>query len=196
MKLPNSFYQRQPVQQVAADLLGKVLHTRVNRQLTSGIIVETEAYSYTERGCHAYGNLRTARTGVMFEPGGIAYVYLCYGIHYLFNVVTNDSELAEAVLIRAIEPVEGTNIMLRRCGTTSIHKLTAGPGKLTRALAIDSRCHGENLSGRRVWLSDRGVQLASKSIKATTRIGIDYAGEDARLPWRFLITGNPWVSRP
>lgn len=196
MKLPDSFYQRQPVQRVAADLLGKVLHTCVDKQVTSGVIVEVEAYSYTEKGCHAYNNLRTARTEVMFKPGGIAYVYLCYGIHYLFNVVTNDDEVAEAVLIRAIEPLEGKDFMLRRCNALSIDQLTAGPAKLTRALGIDKSCNGKSLWGSRVWLADYGIKFDKKDIKATTRIGIDYAGADARLPWRFLIRDNPWISRP
>ncbi len=196
MKLPNSFYQRQPVHKVAAGLLGKVLYTSMDNMVTSGIIVETEAYSYTEKGCHAYGNLRTARTEVMFKPGGIAYVYLCYGIHYLFNVVTNGNELAEAVLIRAIEPLEGKDFMLQRCNASSIKRLTAGPAKLTKALGIDKNCNGENLFGSKVWLSDCGIKFARKNVMTTTRIGIDYAGGDARLPWRFLIKDSPWISRP
>ena len=195
MKLPRSFYLRHPVHQVATDLLGKVLYTFIDKKVASGMIVETEAYSFSERGCHAYGNLRTARTEVMFKPGGIAYVYLCYGIHHLFNVVTNGAEVAEAVLIRAIEPLEGKPAMLRRCNASSINKLTAGPAKLTRALGIDKNCNGKNLLGNKIWLADCGIKIATKSVKATTRVGIDYAGDDAMLPWRFLINDNPWISR-
>jgi len=195
MKLPESFYQRKNVVKIASDLLGKVLFTCVDGQITSGKIVETEAYSWTERGCHAFGGRKTNRNAVMFEKGGYTYVYLCYGIHHLFNIVTNRTGTADAVLIRGIEPMEGLQIMEERRGLTgrSIH-LTSGPGKLTQALGIDRKLNGKFLTDSEVWVEDLGVKIPARQIVASERIGIDYAGEDARLPWRFHIRDNPWVS--
>ncbi len=193
--LSESFYQRQKVVTIARDLLGKVLVTRIQGQITAGLIVETEAYSWRERGCHAYNQKRTARNEVMFGPGGRAYVYLCYGIHHLFNVVTNEAERAEAVLVRAIEPADGIDIMLRRTDSERLNRLTSGPGKLTRALGISRQHNGYSLLGDNIWLED-GVVLKPRMIDASPRIGIGYAGEDARLPWRFTVRGNSWVSVP
>ena len=132
----------------------------------------------------------------MFDPGGIAYVYLCYGIHYLFNVVTNTEDVPEAVLIRALQPVTGVEEMKNRRGifNRDLH-LTSGPGKLTSALGIDRTFNGKSLTDDEIWIEDSGTKLAGGSIQASERIGIDYAGEDARLPWRFSIKGNPWVSK-
>jgi DNA-3-methyladenine glycosylase len=195
MKLEESFYQRSNVTHVAKDLLGKVLVTRVNRLISSGIIVETEAYSHTEKGCHAYLNRRTPRNEVMFRPGGHVYVYLCYGIHYLFNVVTGEEGTADAVLIRALQPVDGTKYMIERMAATGIKRITSGPGKLTKAMGIDRNFNGKFLTGAQVWVEDRGVSIAKNQIVASPRIGIDYAGVDAELPWRFTIKDNEWVSR-
>ena len=193
MKLPQSFYQRSNVVQVAKDLIGKRLITNVNDMLTSGIIVETEAYSYKERGCHAYKG-PTERNKVMFEMGGISYVYLCYGMHHLFNVVTNQSGKADAVLIRALEPELGMDLMMERMKVNSIKRITSGPGKLTKALGITKSWNGVDLLGHQVWIEE-GVKVTSSKIKADARIGIDYAGEDALLPWRFSIKDNKWVSK-
>lgn len=183
------------MQRVAKDLLGKVLVTRVNKSLTSGIIVETEAYSFRERGCHAYDYLRTARTEIMFLPGGHAYVYLCYGIHQLFNVVTNKVDKPEAVLIRALQPMIGEEMMMKRMAVEKLTRITSGPGKLTKALGIDRKLNGNSLLNDEVWIEDIGTKIVKKDIVATTRIGIDYAGEDAELPWRYYIKGNPWISK-
>jgi DNA-3-methyladenine glycosylase len=193
MKLPQSFYQRSDVVRVAKDLIGKILVTSVNEMLTSGIIVETEAYSYKERGCHAYKG-QTERNKVMFEKGGINYVYLCYGMHHLFNVVTNQTGKADAVLIRALEPLQGMDAMMERMKVNSIKRITSGPGKLTKALGITKRWNGVDLMGDQVWIEE-GEKVASSTIKADARIGIDYAGEDALLPWRFSIKDNKWVSK-
>lgn len=195
MKLKESFYQRSNVTKIARDLVGKVLVTNINNSLTSGIIVETEAYSYKERGCHAYNSLRTARTEVMFHDGGIAYVYLCYGIHHLFNIVTNTKDRAEAVLIRAIQPLQGEKIMMERMNKSTNYKITSGPGKLTKALGIDRIMNGKELTGNDVWLEDRNIKVTKHSIVIAKRIGIDYAGEDALLPWRFYLKDNGWISR-
>jgi DNA-3-methyladenine glycosylase len=193
MKLPQSFYQRSNVVQVAKELIGKILVTSVNDVLTSGMIVETEAYSFKERGCHAYKG-QTERNKVMFEKGGISYVYLCYGMHHLFNVVTNQPGKADAVLIRALEPVQGMDLMMERMNVNMIKRITSGPGKLTKALGITKRWNGVDLVGEQVWIEE-GEKVAASKIKADARIGIDYAGEDALLPWRFSIKDNKWVSK-
>lgn len=195
MKLPESFYQRSDVERIAKDLLGKVLVTRINKSLTSGMIVETEAYSFRERGCHAYNYLRTSRTEIMFLPGGHAYVYLCYGIHHLFNVVTNKTDKPEAVLIRALQPKSGNEIMMKRMAVKNMNRITSGPGKLTKALGIDRRLNGIGLLNDEVWIEDTGTKIAKKDIVETKRIGIAYAQEDAELLWRYYIKGNPWVSK-
>lgn len=195
MKLEPSFYYRKNVTTVARDLLGKVLITSVEGKISSGIIVETEAYSWKERGCHAYNGRKTLRNEVMFDAGGKAYVYLCYGMHHLFNVVTNREGIAEAVLIRAVEPLQGMEIMIERRGDVPVHQLTSGPGKLTRALGIDRSWNGKVLWNDEVWIEDIGRKVFGKQLKVSKRIGIDYAGEDANLLWRFSIRDNKWVSR-
>ena len=195
MKLEESFYQRQNVTKIARELLGKVLFTRIDQKITGGMIVETEAYSFKEKGCHAYNNRMTERTKAMFKSGGHAYVYLCYGIHHLFNVVTNVEGKADAVLIRALEPVVGENYILRRMKSNSLERTTSGPGKLTKALGIDRELNGDHLLNDRVWIEDQGIKILKNSVIASPRIGIDYAGEDADLPWRFTVKGNAWVSR-
>jgi DNA-3-methyladenine glycosylase len=192
--LASEFYQQTNVVTIARKLVGKVLATSVNGELTAGRIVETEAYSFKERGCHAYNNWKTHRNEVMFNDGGVAYVYLCYGIHNLFNVVTNKAGKAEAVLIRALEPVAGQTIMLKRMNVQKLTRITSGPGKLTRALGIDRAFNGASLFDSSIIIED-AKSITSKRIVATTRIGIDYAGEDARLPWRFYVKDNEWVSK-
>jgi len=199
MKLPESFYQQTNVVKIARQLLGKGLYTRIDGVVTGGIIVETEAYSWKERGSHAYGPQgarKTPRNAIMFDRGGHTYVYLIYGMHYLFNVVTNRTDVAEAVLIRAIEPVEGVAVMKQRRGKlANPFHLTSGPGKLTKALGIDRNWNGKFLLDNEVWIEDFGRKTPSKDIEASPRIGIDYAGEDAKLPWRFTLKGNRWVSK-
>jgi DNA-3-methyladenine glycosylase len=196
MKLPEEFYQRNDVVKIARELLGKVLVTSLNGIVTSGLIVETEAYSWKERGSHAYNARKTDRNAIMFDKGGFTYVYLCYGIHNLFNVVTNKKDIAEAVLIRALEPSSGLAEMeLRRGPLKNPLHLTSGPGKLSRALGIDRKLNGKFLLDNEVWLENTGEIVRPKSIEASARIGIDYAGEDAKLPWRFTIRGNKWVSK-
>jgi DNA-3-methyladenine glycosylase len=196
MKLPEDFYQRTNVVKIARELLGKVLVTNIEGVVTSGIIVETEAYSWKERGCHAYGARKTPRNAIMFEKGGYAYVYLCYGMHHLFNVVTNIPGVADAVLIRALEPLEGlTEMKIRRGRLANPFHLTSGPGKLTKALGIDRKLNGKFLLDNEVWIEDGGRKIPPSGVEASARIGIDYAGEDAKLPWRFTIKGNQWISK-
>ena len=197
-KLKLDFYQRGDVVQISRELLGKVLCTRIDGKLTSGIITETEAYcGRGDKACHANNGTRTNRTEIMYQPGGNAYVYLCYGIHHLFNVVTNKKELADAILIRAVEPVDGVATMLERRGFEKKEpNLTAGPGRMTQALGITTNIHdGTNLLGDTIWIEDRGHTLTDSEISSTKRIGVDYAGEDAKLPWRFIIKESKWVSK-
>lgn len=196
MKLTESFYQRDNVVKIARELIGKGLFTRINGDLTGGIIVETEAYSWKERGCHAFGARKTARNAIMFEKGGHTYVYLCYGMHNLFNVVTNNTNVADAVLIRAIEPLVGVELMkVRRGKLFNEYHLTSGPGKLTRALGIDRKWNGKFLEGNDIWLEDLGKRISPTRIEKSPRIGIAYAGDDALLPWRFTLKGSPWLSK-
>jgi DNA-3-methyladenine glycosylase len=196
IKINEDFYQRSNVVKIARDLLGKNLFTNIDGIITGGMIVETEAYSWKERGCHAYDARKTKRNAIMFEKGGSAYVYLCYGMHYLFNVVTNVEGVADAVLIRALEPLAGIEEMkMRRGKLANMLHLTSGPGKLSKALGIDRTMNGKSLSGNEVWLEDSGKIVNTKNVIVSTRIGIDYAGEDAKLPWRFTIKGNSWVSK-
>ncbi|MCE7864226.1 MAG: DNA-3-methyladenine glycosylase [Bacteroidetes bacterium CHB5] len=194
MILAPEFYQHTNVVSIARKLLGKVLITRINDEVTAGRIVETEAYSFKERGCHAFNNRKTPRNEVMFEEGGVAYVYLCYGMHNLFNVVTNKAGRAEAVLIRAAEPIAGQDIILRRMKAYKLTRITSGPGKLTRALGIERTHNGASLRDSVVTIETH-TPVPSKNIIATTRIGIDYAGADAMLPWRFYVKDNEWVSK-
>jgi DNA-3-methyladenine glycosylase len=195
-KLSRSFYTRDDVTLIARELLGKVLCTNIGDTLTSGIIVETEAYSQSEKACHAFGGRKTIRTEIFYNDGGLSYVYLCYGIHYLFNVITNYAHTADAVLIRAIEPLDGVEEMLARRGMDKIaHRITAGPGTLTKALGIDKTHNGLDLSDRNIWIEDRGITYRKSQIIASPRVGVDYAGEDAKLPWRYRVKDNPWVSK-
>ncbi len=196
MKLGEDFYQRKNVVKIARELLGKELFTKINGITTSGIIVETEAYSWKERGCHAYGAKRTNRNAIMFERGGNAYVYLCYGMHNMVNIVTNTEGVAEAVLIRAVEPVSGIDEMLLRRGLNSDNKhLTSGPGKLTKALGIDRTFNGKSLLNNEIWLEESNLKISTSNIQSSARIGIDYAGSDALLPWRFTVKESKWLSK-
>ncbi|RAU83906.1 DNA-3-methyladenine glycosylase [Pontibacter arcticus] len=197
MKLPASFYTRPDVVQLAQELVGKYLYTNIDGVLTGGKIVETEAYSgENDKACHAHLGRRTQRTEIMYQQGGVAYVYLVYGMYNLFNIITNVAGKADAVLIRAIEPEEGIEEMLLRRNMASIKpNLTAGPGVLSIALGINRNLYGADLTGNVIWIEDKGNIVPAASIAAGPRIGIDYAGEDANLPWRFWLKENKWVSR-
>jgi len=191
-KLQTEFYTRDAVVDVARDLLGKVLCSCVDGRLTKAIITETEAYAgVDDRASHAYGGRRTRRTEPLYGKGGIAYVYLCYGIHHLFNVVTSRRDNPHAVLIRAGSPLLGINDMLKRRDKESIDKrLLAGPGSLARALGIRTDLSGTSLSGDQVWIEDHDVFVSDDSVTAGPRIGIDYAGNDAARPYRFVVDSS------
>ena len=196
-KLPRDFYQREDVLAISRELLGKVLCTYFDRKLTTGIIVETEAYAgTTDRASHAYRGRRTQRTEIMYSPGGIAYVYLCYGIHHLFNVVTNVEGVPHAILIRAIQPLDGIDFMLQRRNMKKLlPKLTSGPGVLSKAMGISILNSGQSLLSRYIWIENRSNKpLKNSKIITSPRVGVQYAGKDTSNPWRFKIEGNPWVS--
>jgi DNA-3-methyladenine glycosylase len=194
--LPVSFYLREDVVTIARDLLGKSLYTRFNGVTTGGIILETEAYEgVTDRASHAFGHRRTGRTEVMYNRGGTAYIYLCYGVHSLFNVVTNESGIPHAILIRTIQPTVGIDTMLSRRGKSSMDKNAGiGPGKVSKLLGIHYRDTGMDLtvkpslpSETGIWLEDDQREVLPEIVLAGPRIGVDYAGKDALLPYRFRI---------
>lgn len=195
--LPKSFYQNPDVLSISTSLLGKVIVSKLHTHITSGIIVETEAYDGPfDKASHAYNNRRTDRTETMYSEGGVAYIYLCYGLHHLFNVVTGPKNVPQAVLIRAIEPLEGTSVMLNRRKHKQVsYKLSSGPGMLSTALGITKEWDGHLLTKAPIWIEDRGIKVPKKDIIASSRIGIDYAKEHRDLPWRFWIRDNPWVSK-
>ena len=188
MKLAADFYFRDNVVEISRDLLGKVLCTCIDGALTSVAITETEAYAgVTDKASHAYGDRQTRRTEPIYGPGGHAYVYLCYGIHHLFNVVTNVAGVPHAVLIRAGKPLDGIDTMLSRRKKKAPDKaFLAGPGSTAQALGITTALTGSSLNGRTVWIEDRNVSVDESSIRVGPRIGIDYAEEDVALPYRFI----------
>jgi DNA-3-methyladenine glycosylase len=195
-KLPPAFYLRTDVLAIARELIGKLLVTDFNGVRTSGRIVETEAYNgVIDKASHAFGARRTRRTEVMFARGGIAYVYLCYGIHHLFNVVTNVEDVPHAVLIRGIEPVEGTDVMQQRMNKPKLdYTIGKGPGNVCKALGIFTKHTGFSLLGDEIFIADDGFRVSPGNIIASSRIGVSYAGEDATLPYRFSVRDNPYVS--
>jgi len=199
-KLGEEFYDRPDVVQIAKELLGKVLVTKFDGAITAGRIVETEAYAGTvDRASHAWNGRRTKRTEVMYGLPGTAYIYLCYGIHQMFNVVTNQRDVPHAILIRALEPVEGQAVMLQRFGVKEGQRsdpyfLTKGPGNVGRALGLHTSHTGSSLQGDEVYIGDDGLRLKKEQIGESPRIGVDYAGEHAEWLYRFYVKGNKYVS--
>jgi DNA-3-methyladenine glycosylase len=195
-KLNKEFYQRSNVVYIAKELLGKILVTRWNGVETSGRIVEVEAYEgIKDKASHAYGARRTARNEIMYQEGGVAYIYLCYGIHHLFNIVTHGKNIPHAILIRALEPLTGIEEMMRRTGKKKIDvSLTRGPGNAAKALGLLTSQSGYSLLSKDMFIADDGFVYSRGQVLSSPRIGVDYAGEDALLPYRFYIKGNPHVS--
>ena len=192
MKLSAGFYRERDALIAARDLIGKALFTSIGGVRTAGIITETEAYmGEPDRASHASGGRRTKRNEVMYADGGVAYVYLCYGMHHLFNVVVREKDEPQAVLVRAVHPLIGTEAMRERRGTGTL--TTGGPGTLTQALGIRTELNGEDLTGERVWLEDVGVKVREQDVLIGPRIGVDYAGEDALLPYRFRIAPSQLI---
>lgn len=195
-KIPLSFYDRKDVLQISRELLGKIVVSNNDGLITSGRIVETEGYiGITDKASHAYGGRRTARNEHMYAGPATAYIYVCYGMHQMLNVVTNKTNVPDAILIRAIEPIKGVEIMGNRTGKEITDKtITRGPGNVGKALGINKRLSGIHLSGNQIYLLDDGVKFTEDEIGISKRIGVESAGADGLLPHRFYVKGNPYVS--
>lgn len=195
-KLLIDFYDRKNVVQIAKELIGKIVVTNFNGLRTSGRIVETEAYTgLNDKASHAYNGKRTVRNEHMYAQPGTSYVYICYGIHQMFNVVTNERDIPDAVLIRALEPLEGIDVMLERSGKERLdHTLTRGPGNVAKALGMNKSHSGVSLTGDEMFIASDEMLIVEDSIGVSKRIGVDYAEEDASLLYRFFIKGNKYVS--
>ena len=198
MKLNSDYYLNEDVISLAKDLLGKVLYTKIEGEITAGVITETEAYfGIKDKASHAFGSRRTARTETMFAQGGIAYVYLCYGIHNLFNVVTSAKDNPNAVLVRSIEPLIGVEIIEERRGMPrNKAAISSGPGSAAKALGIDRKFNAKDLSGDEIWIEDHQIYFNPDQISISPRVGVAYAQEHALLPLRFFVKGNKYVSKP
>jgi len=197
LKVTFEYFLSRHVVRLARELIGKELYSNINGQLTGGRIVETEAYSGAiDKASHAYRNKRTARTEAMFAAGGTAYVYLIYGIHHLFNIVTNREGIPDAILIRALEPTAGLDVMAERRKVKSHEiRMTRGPGALGQAMGFHRSHTGTEVTGDLIWL-EQGKPVPAEAIVISKRIGVDYADQDAELPWSFYEAGNKYVSKP
>jgi DNA-3-methyladenine glycosylase len=198
MKLTETYYHSDNVVALSRDLIGKYLFTCIDGINTGGYIVETEAYNgIIDKASHAFGNRQTPRTKTMFMRGGITYVYLCYGIHEMFNIVTSGEGQPHAILIRAIQPTEGIEAMLYRRNMVTVKpNITSGPGSVAKALGISRNINAFSLQSDTIWVEDKGLIFSDEQIAAVPRVGVSYAGEDALLPYRFYVKGNPYVSKP
>lgn len=195
-KLPMQFYERTDVVLIAKELIGKIIVTKFNNLITSGRIVETEAYiGLTDRASHSFGGRRTARNEYMYASAGTAYVYICYGMHHLFNIVSNEKDIPDAILIRAIEPMKGIDVMLKRTGKLKLdNTLTKGPGNAAKALGISKKHSGISLMKGEIYIADDGFKIGEALIGISRRIGIENSAEAALLPYRFYIRDNRFVS--
>jgi len=195
-KLSLAFYQRKDVVEIAKDLLGKIVVTNIGGKITSGRIVETEAYvANVDKASHAYNGKRTLRNEAMYAAAGAVYVYICYGMHNMLNIVTNDLNVPDAILIRALEPVNGFDIMLERTGKKMFdNTLTKGPGNVAKAMGISKNISGLILGEKIINIYKDDFSFLQDEIGTSKRIGIDGAGTDAELPYRFFVRGNKFVS--
>ncbi len=195
-KLALDFYSRKDVISIARELLGKIVVTNFEGKVTSGRIVEAEAYiALTDKASHSFAGRRTTRNEHMYAAAGTAYVYICYGMHQMFNIVTNEKNIPDAVLVRAIEPLQGIDIMLQRTGKIKAdHTLTKGPGNVGKALGIFKHHSGLHLLDDEIYLLDDEFVLEEHQIGTSGRIGVASAGADALLPYRFYVRGNKYVS--
>lgn len=196
-KLKPEYFQNKDVIFLAQDLLGKILFTKKNGEITAGIITETEAYFGEEdKASHAYGGRRTLRTEAMYQPSGYSYIYLCYGIHHLFNIVVSLKNDPKSVLIRSVEPYQGFSVIENRRNRPSSDKsISSGPGSVCKALGIDMTFNRKPLTGEDIWIEDSGLQYRTEDIASTPRIGVAYADEHAQLPLRFYLKNNRYVSK-
>ncbi|GAC1382631.1 MAG: DNA-3-methyladenine glycosylase [Ginsengibacter sp.] len=196
-KLSKKFYERDDVVLIAKELIGKILVSNIGGETTSGRIVETEAYvAHIDKASHAYSGKRTLRNEHMYSDAGTSYVYICYGTHQMFNVVTNKKEVPDAVLVRAVEPLSGLDLMLKRCGKKDADfTITKGPGNVGKALGIKKIHSGLDLLSDNIFIADDGFKIEDHEIASGPRIGVESAGKDALLAYRFYIRGNKYVSR-
>jgi DNA-3-methyladenine glycosylase len=195
-KLPLDFYKRKDVVAIARELIGKIVVTKFNGLTTSGRIVETEAYvAHVDKASHSFGGRRTAKNEHMYAHAGTAYVYICYGMHQMLNIVTNEKDIPDAVLIRAVEPLEGIDIMLQRTGKPKLDfTLTKGPGNVGKALGIFKKHSGLHLLDEEIYLADDSFKLKENDIGISKRIGVESAFPDSELAYRFYVRGNKYVS--
>jgi DNA-3-methyladenine glycosylase len=195
-KLPLSFYARKDVVSISKDLIGKIIVTNFDGIITSGRIVETEAYiAFTDKASHSFSGKRTPRNEHMYSAAGTAYVYICYGMHQMLNIVTNENNIPDAILLRAVEPLQGIDQMLKRRGKKESDKtLTQGPGNVGKALGISKLHSGFSLLGNEIYLTEDHFKISLEQIGKSPRIGVESAGKDAKLPYRFYVKGNPYVS--
>lgn len=195
--LPRSYFLKTDVVALAADMIGKFIFTNINGMVTGGMIVETEAYrGPDDRGSHAYNDKRTPRNEMMYSEGGVVYMYICYGIHDMLNIVTGHEGSSHAVLIRAIEPLTGIDVMRERRGVfDNDRRLCQGPGALGSALGLNKTHNGARLDGPTIWMEDRQIRYADNEIGAGPRIGMNFEGIYRLIPWRFYVKGNRFVSR-
>lgn len=195
-KLTLSFYNRKDVLTIAREMLGKVVYSNIDGEITSGRIVETEGYVGTvDKASHAFGGRRTVKNEHMYHAAATAYIYVCYGVHQMLNIVTNEKDVPDAVLIRAIEPMAGLDIMSQRTGKSETNPtITRGPGNVGKALGIHKRNSGIHLLDDVIYLMDDDFKFPSDAIGESHRIGVESAGADALLPYRFYVKGNAYVS--
>lgn len=195
-KLAIDFYKRTDVVEIAKELVGKILVTNFNGKITTGRIVETEAYcGITDKASHAFGGRRTPRNEHMYAGAGTVYVYICYGMHHMLNVVTNEKNIPDAILVRAIEPIDGIETMMVRTGKSQPgNTITRGPGNLAKAMGIKKAASGISFLSDEIFLASDGFLPGASGIASSKRIGVDYAGTDSLLPYRFYLKGNKFVS--
>jgi DNA-3-methyladenine glycosylase len=195
-KVPITFYERENVILIAKELIGKIVATKINGELTSGRIVETEAYvAITDKASHSFAGRRTAKNDHMYEVAGTTYVYICYGMHQMLNIVTNKKDIPDAILIRAIEPLQGIEFMLKRTGKETLNNtLTKGPGNVGKALGISKQHSGILLNREITIYTDKHSLINDSDIGISKRIGVESSGADGFLPYRFYIKGNKYVS--
>jgi len=195
VKLSADFYTRENTLLVCRQLLGKKLCTSIDGIFTSGIIVETEAYRGPgDLGSHAYNNKRTTRNDIMYAEGGVVYMYICYGIHDMLNIVTGKEGSSHAVLIRALQPADGVLHMCERREIQDLKRLCKGPGALAKALGLSKKHNGVSLESDLIWVEDAPA-LVEESIVETSRVGLNIQGLYRDIPWRFYIKGNPFISK-
>ena len=196
MKLQKEFYTREDTLTIARELLGKYVYTHFDGILTGGIIVETEAYMGPhDAGSHAFNGRRTSRNETMYAEGGLTYMYICYGIHDMLNIVTGSAGSSHAILIRAIEPTDGIETMQFRRGNVPLKRLATGPGALAKALGLRKHHDAYDLNSTEIWIEDKELIIPEKKIKATGRVGLGCKDPYLTIPWRFIIEGNPFVSK-